>query len=124
MKNRYISFVIIFVFGNLIFIVLCITFFYTFQEDFVEKNHKIIPSTLRSIIDTSIQLYEKPKPEHTKKTSAAALKNEIDTLIEQLKESVRDLRKLDVKNIFKKIDISPLGLVFHSLYFAKQRETA
>ena len=65
-----------------------------YQDDFVDKNRMFIPSSLRSIIDIAPGLFESSiapsKPEHSSKTSASNLKNELDSLMKKMKKTVRN----------------------------------
>lgn len=65
---------------------------FLFQDDFVDKNRKLIPYALNLMIKKSTTLFVIPdsdlKPERTKKSTASSLKYGIDCLIERLKETV------------------------------------
>lgn len=65
-----------------------------------------MPNALRVIIHKSKESFEEKsieyKPDHTSKTSAASLKSELASLIENLKETVRnDPNKFESQNILK-----------------------
>lgn len=64
------------------------------QNDFVEKNRKILPNALRVMIQKPVALFEKPKQNRTLKTTAATLQSEIGDLIGKLKQTVINLNKL------------------------------
>lgn len=71
----------------------------SFQDDFVEKNQKFLPNQLRLIIQGSTRLFEKSEVtmKCTTKTTASALKSEIDSLMEKLKQTV--IAQIKIRNI-------------------------
>lgn len=62
-----------------------------FQDDFVDKNRKEIPKSLRFLIQKSTGLSDiESEPVRSLKTIASTLKFELDNLIKNLKETVSD----------------------------------
>lgn len=65
---------------------------FLFQDDFVDKNRKLISNALNLMIKKSTTLFvicdPDLKPERTKKSTASCLKHEIDCLLDRLKETV------------------------------------
>lgn len=74
------------------FIVFIYTMIWFHQDDFVDKNRKNIPNTIRLMIEKSTALLEvpniEPKPARPLKTLASSLKFEIDNLMKSLKGTV------------------------------------
>lgn len=62
-----------------------------FQDDFVDKNRKDSPNSLRLLIQKSTSLSDiESEPVRLLKTLASTLKFEVDSLIKNLKETVSD----------------------------------
>lgn len=68
---------------------------FLFQDDFIDKNRKVLPNGLRMIIHKSSGLFEASIIKSKSNcTTASRLKFEIDNLVEKLKETVIDSNEL------------------------------